>query len=66
MPEPGWVNGDAFAVGDIDYCPECEELSLAFGVCSECGYDESERLASWYDAYDAYKDELAMAFEVDE
>lgn len=64
MPEPGWVNGDAFARGEIDECPECEEIAFAYGVCEECGYDSREADADAL--YDMYKDDLAMAFYDDE
>lgn len=63
MPEPGWVNGDAFARGLVEECPECGSLVYRDEPCEECGFaqgDESDAL------YDAYRDELAMAFYDDE
>lgn len=39
LPEPGWVNGDDFARGLVDDCPNCGACALRSWGCEECGYN---------------------------
>ena len=35
------------SMDDMDYCPECQEISLINGKCEQCGYGEDEDMEDY-------------------
>lgn len=42
MSEPMWLDGDPFALDEVDVCEECDELDEECG----CGEEDPDR---WHD-----------------